>query len=726
MGSTIATLLAKLELDTSGFQKSIAGIPGMMGNIGSGMTQVGGSITRGVTLPLVAAGAATVALATMALKTGADFEKAMSGVGAILGSTKDEIKLLSDEAIQLGLDPNLIVSASEAAAVMEELAKNGLTATEILGGAAEAAIALANATGVDMATGAQIASTAMKLFNIDAKDMTDVVDQITAVANMSRFTAEDFAQAIGMGGAAAQSAGVSFEDFTATIAALSEVTASGSDAGTSFKTFLTRLVPATDKAEEAMAELGIITEDGANRFFDAEGNMKSMAEVAGILDETLSGLSEEQRILALNTIFGTDASRAAIGLMQTGEQGFIDLQKAMADTDAAENAATRMDNLAGSIEIMTGVIEAFQIKFSQALGPGVRSIVETFTNFLSSNSKQVEGLFASLSLVMTGLGESFGPWLQQNGPKMIEFFQKMIEALPGLIAQLVEIGTVAAPMIEKLFTAFINMDPNTIVNIATAIGALAIIGPIIATIGTLITTIATIAPMFAGIGTVITTLVSWFWTASVAIGSFIAGGILLPLLVIIGTIALVYLAFKNNFMGITTTVQQLGFIIKHFAEQAWLAMTTAFNDMYNSAVEKFNGIKTTIQQLKAIFDFVMKGISNAIQKVIVKVMELAKALLSIVLPGDLTPGSPTPFEIGLLGIADAMNKVNTTGLDGIQNSTAPSLPNMNGSSSSSNNGGQAGSSSRDIIINITNPKQETSEESVRKTLKNLSYLGVVK
>lgn len=45
--------------------------------------------------------------------------------------------------------------------------------------------------------------------------------------------------------------------------------------------------------------------------------------------------------------------------------------------------------------------------------------------------------------------------------------------------------------------------------------------------------------------------------------------------------------------------------------------------------------------------------------------KMADALNSLVLPAALTPGSPTPFEIGLWGIYDALRAVNNTGLKGM-------------------------------------------------------------
>src|SRR5690606_16901472 len=123
----------------------------------------------------------------------------------------------------------------------------------------------------------------MAIFGIKAEEMSRAVNGIVGTTQASKFSIEDYALALAQGGGVAASVGVDFEDFNASIAAISPLFASGSDAGTSFKTFLQRLVPQTDKAKEMMAELGIITADGANAFFDAQGNLKSMSEVAGIM-----------------------------------------------------------------------------------------------------------------------------------------------------------------------------------------------------------------------------------------------------------------------------------------------------------------------------------------------------------------------------------------------------------------------------------------------------------
>jgi hypothetical protein len=55
---------------------------------------------------------------------------------------------------------------------------------------------------------------------------------------------------------------------------------SASDAGTSMKTFLQRLIPTTKDATQMMIELGLATKDGNSKFFDAKGNFIGMEKAA--------------------------------------------------------------------------------------------------------------------------------------------------------------------------------------------------------------------------------------------------------------------------------------------------------------------------------------------------------------------------------------------------------------------------------------------------------------
>ena len=83
-------------------------------------------------------------------------------------------------------------------------------------------------------------------------------------------------------------------------------------------------------------------------------------------------------------------------------------------------------------------------------------------------------------------------------------------------------------------------------------------------------------------------------------------------------------------------------------------------DIWEGTVEP--ALQTGADFLADSFAPALDSISGAISDVIGWLQEMTAMLNSITLPGWLMPGSPTPFEIGLLGIADALKVVSKTAL----------------------------------------------------------------
>lgn len=297
---------------------------------------------------------------TGSIKVAADFEKTMSSVGAVSQATKEELKGLGDEAKRIGKDT--MFGATEAAGAMEILAANGISARDIMGGAADAAATLAAAGGTNLAQAADTVSTSMSIWGATTQDLTEYVNRLAGAANVSRFGVEDMSQAIAQGGGVAAASGVDFGDFAATIAATASSFSSGSDAGTSFKTFLQRLAAPSKEGAQLMKELGI-------NAFDATGQMRPMGEVVQQLHDSLGMMSDAQRSAAASTIFGSDAMRTAMSLSGMTREEYEKLSATMKDTSAQDIAKQRTDNLAGAWENLMGAIETIQIEIGEKLIP---------------------------------------------------------------------------------------------------------------------------------------------------------------------------------------------------------------------------------------------------------------------------------------------------------------------------------------------------------------------
>lgn len=398
-------------------------------NVATGaITKVGGAATATAAALATMATRATiggvVALGagfTVAVKAAGDFEHQMSAVGAVMGATEAELKQLSDLALQLGKDTSF--SASESAKGIEELAKAGVSLQDILHGAAQASLDLAAAGGVDVAEAATIASNAMNAFGIAGENMTHVADLIAGAANASAIDVREFGFSLQMAGAVANTVGISFDDLAVAIAELGNAGIKGSDAGTSLKTMFMNLSPQTDKAKDKMKELGIITADGANQFFDASGKAKGLAEISQVLQNATSNLTQEQKLSALSIMFGSDAIRAAAILSKEGAAGFNELAASMGKVTAAQVAEKRLDNLWGSIEKLKGSLETVSIIIGKAFTPGLKGIVDATTQLVNDSIPAVEAganrMGEAFTNALPKIQAAF-TWIEQNGIRIVK------------------------------------------------------------------------------------------------------------------------------------------------------------------------------------------------------------------------------------------------------------------------------------------------------------------
>ena len=349
---------------------------GRIYSAGQQVADAGDAMTAGVTVPLAAIG-------TAATKTAIDFESSMSRVSGALNDPSANMEELRQLALDMGADT--VFSASEAGAAMEELAKGGLTAADIKGGALKTTMDLAAAGSLELADAANVTVQAMGAFGLSADQTGEAANALAGAAAASSADVADLTQGLSQASAQAHSAGWSIQDTTAVLGAFADAGIKGSDAGTSLKTMLQRLAAPTDKAAGMMESLGINVRD-------SNGNMLDAASVAGILQTQLGGLDSATRDAALQTIFGADASRAALVMMNQGTEGIQRYTAATNDQTAAQRLAdSQMGDTERSIEEMNGAIETASIQVGSALAPAVTDAAEAVGGAADAFSQMDEG-----------------------------------------------------------------------------------------------------------------------------------------------------------------------------------------------------------------------------------------------------------------------------------------------------------------------------------------------
>lgn len=448
MALTVSELQFIFSADDSKVDRSLDRMDRKAGTTASGMTRRmggfwdtqerrSGRLSNVMRKGFLAAGAALTGLGLGALAFGkqavdleATYSKTFREIAVAGDVPAKKLRQLDDLAVKLGKDTTF--SAADASEAMLELVKNGIKPATVEAGALDSALTLAAAGGLSMESAASTMGNSLNAFGLEGKDAASVAAALAGAANASSASVESLAMGLQQASAVSHDAGLSIQETTAALAAFSNAGIASSDAGTSLKTFLSRLVPQTDKAKGKMMSLGLVTYDANvatkalaeqgikavgegydgtlksiekwliktgevseagsksrklaeaymwsfgimnSAFEDSKGNFEDLATISEALKKSLSGLSDSERATAMNTLFGSDARRAATILMREGRTGIEEYIKATSDQTQAEKLAkTAMEGTSGAIEALKGSAETAALQFGKGLAP---SIVDT-------------------------------------------------------------------------------------------------------------------------------------------------------------------------------------------------------------------------------------------------------------------------------------------------------------------------------------------------------------
>ncbi|CRK80302.1 phage tail tape measure protein [Neobacillus massiliamazoniensis] len=597
-----------------------------MENIGGNLSKAGESITKIAGPAFAALGGAIGFTAKKAM----DFESQMSSVKSVM--SPDEVmkfsRALEELALKMGAETKY--SSLEAAQGIEELIKAGVSLDDIINGGLKGTLSLAVAGELELADAAEIASTALNAFKNDNISVSRAADLLAGAANASATSVSEMKFSLAMVSAVASGVGLSFEDTTTALATFAQNGLKGSDAGTSLKTMLLRLSPTTKEAAAAFEQLGLSTYNTSagykylvdkgitpasrsvediqkglekltkeelgsaaskkdlkerykenlnasglmsSAFYDESGSLKSMAQIAEILKTSMAGLNDEQRQNYLNTMFGTDAIRAANILFKEGANGITSMADAMNKISADDVAATKLDNVKGRIEILKGTIETAAIAIGKSFLPIIDKVVgaiQKMVNWFNNLSPEMADLIAKVLLVsaaITGLATAFGIVLIVVG---------------GVISS---VGTIA--------TAFASLSAS----IAAAGGIMAIItGPIGLTIAAIVALGAALIALWNNSETFRNSVTTIF----------------------------------NNIKNVA--VQAFGIIASFIGEK--IAQIKQFWDengtLFLQAVENvFNGIMAVVNFVMPAIKFIIEMVWTAIKQVIGGALEIIMGLMKV-------------------------------------------------------------------------------------------------
>lgn len=319
---------------------------------------------------LVMAGAA--AGAVTAVKKFADFDGQMGAVKAVLGKeAAPEFEKLEALASKLGATTSF--TATQSAEAMENLARAGFDATQIMKAVPEV-LAAAAAEGMDLGTAADIVASNIKAFQLEATDAARVADTLAFVSAKTNTNMVGLQEGMKFVAPVAKQMGIELEDTAAALGALADVGLKGSLAGTGLKNALLKISKAAKDGHVKVGKFNseiVMTSDGGVNL------SKTMFNIVTALQKIKDPLKRAQASMKLLGLRGMGSAAAfdSLGKNQKLVNTLFVGMKDKAKGAAQGMQAMRLDTLKGDFQLLSSAIDGMAISIGKALRDYIRPLI---------------------------------------------------------------------------------------------------------------------------------------------------------------------------------------------------------------------------------------------------------------------------------------------------------------------------------------------------------------
>lgn len=405
-----------------------------MKKAGDKMTDAGKKMTMRVTAPITALGG-------VALKTGMDFEAAMSEVAAISGATGDDLTSLTEKAKEMGASTKF--SATESADALKYMAMAGWDSRQMLG-ALDGVMMLAAASGEDLGTVSDIVTDSMTAFGLSADEAAEFADVLAQASSKSNTNVSMLGQSFKYVAPVAGSLGYSVEDTALALGLMANAGIKSSQSGTALRGALSKLLNPSDKAARVMDELGFSIHDN-------EGEMLSLGEIMEQLRDKFSGLDKDQQATYATMLFGETAMSGMLAIINASADDYDNLADSIHNSGGAAQrmSDTMQDNAKGGLVELKSALEGLAIQLSEILIPVFNDLVGWVKGAVDWFSGLSEGTQTTI-VAIGALVAAIGPLLMIFGSmssgigSLLGLFGRMIPVLTGASAGIGGLSSVLA------------------------------------------------------------------------------------------------------------------------------------------------------------------------------------------------------------------------------------------------------------------------------------------
>lgn len=367
------------------FSKTFASVGTKMKVMGQAMTNLGSSLTRYVTLPIVGVGIAGI-------KAAADFEAGMSNVRSVTMASKKDMEMMEKAAIEMA--GRYKGSAKDAADALYYIASAGYSAADSAS-ALQGVMSLASATNSDLAYTSENVMTAISMFGLKASETTRVADVYSKACQMSQAEMSKLADSMRYAGPIAKTLGWSIEATTATLSRLYDAGFKGEQAGTILRGALSRLIDPSKEVKETLDKMGISLDQLA----------KAMKNPADLIDLFRGKSITAQQAVAL---FGQEAGPGMLTLLEKGGDAIRDYNKKLDEAAGTADKAAKiqMENLKGKLEKLKDAFDKFAITLSKNKGAldSMSKLLDKAANAANKLTPAQQELGVKIAITVAAMG----------------------------------------------------------------------------------------------------------------------------------------------------------------------------------------------------------------------------------------------------------------------------------------------------------------------------------
>ena len=306
------------------------------------------------------------------------FEQSSSNLAAVLGTSRDQITALTDQAKTLGATTQY--TASQILELQANLARLGFNQNEILN-STKSVQAMATAMGADLGEAANLAGSALRGFGLNATEMERVASVLSVGTTKSALSFEKLATALPVVQTAAAKTGFTIEDTVAMLGKLTDNGINAASAATQLRKILNDSTTAGTKLANALG-----------------GPVKSFDELVVALDKAgKAGQNHADSVALVNSKNATalDILRDMAQQREVDVNGVKKQTSALQElrdsiTDCSDGMKSMQDEqlntLQGSITILNSAWEGLMLTFSESNGT-IKTVVDSLTELLGAWTK---------------------------------------------------------------------------------------------------------------------------------------------------------------------------------------------------------------------------------------------------------------------------------------------------------------------------------------------------